>query len=50
MYFKSGRWFDCLLGVLVCLSLGFSAFSAANAASGSVVYTYDALGRVATAS
>ena len=41
--------YGCLLFGLTLL-LAFPLFSAAEAANGSVVYTYDALGRVTTAS
>jgi len=38
------------VSVAICIASVFGAFSLARAANGSVAYTYDALGRITTAS
>ena len=48
-FLRTGRFRVCL-GIVTLLLLGSTAFAPAFAANGSVVYTYDALGRLITAS
>lgn len=42
--------FLCTIVGVVCVASAIGAFTLAHAANGSVAYTYDALGRVTTAS